>query len=482
VSRIRWYHFYFVLALFDLLVIMTSLQMHKATLGSAQRLVDAAFALDAQSDLVQRMQQRVVQLNAPGNDLFGASMPEEYDALLRRFRVAKANMNTLLERAGREGELFKQRDGSDWTKDLRRLREHVQGMEEEAQRLFNVFAPLAKESLSVDRREAVVDEAGPTMAKMDRLQHDALSTLGVLAQRNANFRLDLLQRHKDDLDQRYLSERLIIVLIIVILVGILAFGRRLQLADKALEEERRRLKEERKERLAAIGELCASVAHGIRNPLAAIRSSAQLALELGKMDDDSNGRLRDILNEGQRLGDRVTGLLRIAKSNQESFEDVVLNDVAAAAAGELRPEFERRGVQIQTEIDESPIVICGDRRFLEQVIVELLSNAMEQSKPGRAVYLITRRSADGMALIVVEDEGPGVPVKIRERVFDLFFTTKAGGTCIGLATVKRAARLHGGDVFIREGRKGGARFELLLPTIANRPGVCNQTKRLVETK
>lgn len=470
-SRIRWYHFYFFLAIFDVLVIMLSLQMHKSTLDSTEGLIAAAHELKEQAKQVQSAQQCIAQLNSPGNDLFSARGKEEFDLQSRRYKIAKANMRASLAGLDR----IMSRGNEDayrlWMKRVADLREKVRDMEFQAEHLFEVYKPLAASTLPNEDRESVLLTAGETMSKMDSLQHQALATLGSLAQQNVGYQTDLLDRHNADLEGRFLSERYVIALVILILVGVLAFGRRLHQADRALAEERRRVQEERRERLAAIGELCSSVAHGIRNPLAAIRSSAQLALELGKMDDDSSGRIRDILTEGRRLGDRVTGLLNMAKSNQDSFENSSLTDIVRLAARELKPELTKRGIRLVEEIDENEIRVMGDRRYLEQIVIELVSNAMEQSKPGDAVYVQCRAAGtDGMALVAVEDCGTGVPENIRSRVFDLFFTTKPSGTGIGLATVKRVARLHNGDVHVREGRTGGAKFEILLPALQTARG------------
>lgn len=463
-SRVRWYHFFFVLALFNVVVIMISLNMHAASIRSAQVLIDSAFALDEQSKIVQFIQQRVVQLCSPVNELFEANRPDEYQTLQHRFEIACNNMSVALRRAISDSEIHSGQNVEDWRRELSALERDITALEARADRMFEAFAPLADAALTADARRLILDEAGPLLVQMDRLQADALSTLGRLAQRNAAMRLDMLQSHKAGLDDRFISERYIIAMVFVILAGILAFGRRMHQADKALSEERRRVEEERRERLAAIGELCSSVAHGIRNPLASIRSSAQLALQLGQMDSDSSERLRDILSEGQRLGDRVTGLLSMARSSRDGFEVVDPASIVRSAARELSPELSRRGIELAEDISDEPMSVEGDRRRLEQAIIELLSNAMEQSKTGDTIRVYCRPAGtDEMALIAVEDQGAGVPPAIRERVFDLFFTTKPTGTGIGLATVKRVARLHGGDAMVREGAFGGARFEVVIP-------------------
>ncbi|MFQ5411243.1 MAG: PAS domain-containing sensor histidine kinase, partial [Phycisphaerae bacterium] len=304
--------------------------------------------------------------------------------------------------------------------------------------------------------------AGPKMAEMDHQQHEALGALGLLVARNAQARSHLLDTYQKDLRKRLDYERYFIAAVILILVGVLAFGRKLQQAERALIQERRRVEEERRERLAAIGELCSSVAHGIRNPLAAIRSSAQLTLELGRTDDESQQRLRDIMQEGERLGERVNGLLSMARTNAEAFESVDFSGIVAMAVRELRPELDRLGLQVKQSIEDPSITVHGDRRQLEQIVIELLSNAMDHSQSGDQVRVSLQRFGN-MAVLVVEDQGPGVPGAVQDRIFDLFFTTRPEGTGIGLATVKRIARLHGGDVRLTTSSPVGGRFEVTLP-------------------
>ncbi len=448
--KIRWYHYYFILAFFDVIVIMLSLQLHNQTLERVKEMIEEASSLQKQSGWLQRTQQRIVQLNAPGNDLFSARTPEDFRIQQRRFDQAKINMAAQLQQV-------EQRQLN-----IQNLELQINRMLQEAETIFKDFSAMSSGTLTQQDYESILHRAGPKMAEMDRQQHQALSALGLLFARNAHARSHLLDTYQKDLRKRLDYERYFIAAVILILVGVLAFGRKLQQAERALVQERRRAKEERRERLAAIGELCSSVAHGIRNPLAAIRSSAQLTLELGRTDDDSQQRLRDIMHEGERLGDRVTGLLSMARTNADAFELVELNSIVQMAVRELRPELDRIGLHIEQSIDEKLITVNGDRRQLEQIVIELLSNAMDHSNKGDTVHLGLQYDA-GDAVLVVEDRGPGIPDAVQDRIFDLFFTTRPDGTGIGLATVKRIARLHGGDVVLNSPDEGGARFEVTLP-------------------
>lgn len=448
-SRIRWYHFYFLLALFDVGVIMFSLHLHDRTLDGVGRLLKTAVQLDAKSRWHRTAQQRILELNAPGNELFRSKDHQHEQA---RFRVARLNMaDTLDSPMARD-------------MDTALLRERIDKMVAAARIIFDEFDAMREPHLSADQRQESMAHAGQAMAKMDEQQHLALRALAVLIEQNAADRYGLLQGHEAALQDRLNSERYFLAAVVLILVGVLGFGRRLQQADRALREERRLVKEERRERLAAIGELCSSVAHGIRNPLASIRSSADLTLELGTMDDNSRLRLNDILDEGRRLGDRVSGLLSMARVTNDSFRMVNLSEVVLSAANELCAEFAKRGLNLTPDVADPEIMVLGDHRQLEQVVIELLSNAMEHSDADSEVRVTCEAlPAEGRAIIRVENDGSGIPSEVKSRIFDLFFTTKPSGTGIGLATVKRSARLHGGDVTLLSTAEGRTRFEVWLP-------------------
>lgn len=454
-SRIRWYHVCFLLALFDVAVILLSLQVHTGTMSDAERLIDRARRHGEQSRWLQRAEERVVRLNAPGNELFAN---EDFDLCARRYAFEKEKMLDILE----EGRVIK---------GLGPLpEEEIREMIADADKLFAIYRPVAPLPIDDPARDQATLSAGEVMARMDAAQHEALRKLGLIQSVSDAVRDELLQTHQRDLERRARDERYLIAAVIVILVGILAFGRKLYEAERNLQEERRRLEEARRERLAAIGELCSSVAHGIRNPLAGIRSSAQLTLELGQLDGASKNRLQDILEEGRRLGDRVTGLLALAKATADRFADVSLNQVVRCATDGLRSELADRGVSLELDLPEGDVHVRGDQHQLEQIVIELVSNAMDHSSSGGRIHVTCHRPhANGRVQIAVQDDGPGVSDDLRKSLFDLFMTTKASGTGIGLATVRRYARLHGGDVDLAPSDRG-ARFVVSLPVALGESG------------
>lgn len=451
--RIRSRNLYFLLALFDVFVIMFSLYLHSRTIEDASEVAEAASSLDDQLRWLQLAQQRVVELNGPGNDLFRAESPDDYARLVRRFENAKVNSVSLF------------RDAADRASGISGLQPVVDAMIEAAEGLFEDFRPMSAHAITQSDRLEILRTAGPKMAEMDERQHEALWKLGSLVTQHSERKNLLLEEHESRLHSTAIYQRSFVAAVIAILVGVLIFGRRLQESDRALEEQRRLLEEERRERLAAIGEMCSSVAHGIRNPLAAICSSVEMSLETPGLDAKTTRRLQETLKEGERLSDRVHGLLDVARMNGSVRERMSLSEVVQQGVRELGPEIQNRGVSLTLDVTNHPLFIVGDPKSLELAVIELLSNAMEHTPSGGTIHVECRiHTASGDAMFAVEDSGPGVPPAVRDRVFDLFFSTKPRGTGIGLASVKRIAQVHGGDVELQTGDAGGARFVVTLPT------------------
>lgn len=448
-SRIRWYHVFFLLSVVDAGAVVVCLEWHRQTLSSVDRLIERSARLDEQSRSLRRLEQGILELGEPGNDLFESN---QLQVERGRFETAKGRIARAIGEAGRTG------------MDATGLAAAIASIEQSTEQVFEFYREYQAAGNDAGERHTLLQSAARSMAQLDQHHVQAMRTLGLLTARCGAERDELLHRHEDELQNRVAIERYGIACVVVILVGLLYFGQRMRQTTLSLEAERRRTEEERRERLAAIGELCSSVAHGIRNPLAAIRSSAQLSLEHSSLDANGRERLTDILDEAQRLGDRVTGLLNMAKINSAAFSQLNLEEITRSAVRELQPEMNRLGLKVKLELPREQIELLGDRRQLEQAVIELLSNAMEHSPKGGTVGVRCEPpNGDGRARISVEDSGPGVPVDVRPRVFDLFFTTKPAGTGIGLATVKRIARLHEGDVAFECPPGGGARFVVSLP-------------------
>jgi signal transduction histidine kinase len=448
--RLRWHHLFIVFTICMAGVILLSLELHRESFRRAGQLLEAAARLDEKPRWFKRIEQGILELSAPGNDVF-TSLDGAFER--RRLNQALARLDEELKSEGARA------------LDIGTLQTRIEAMAAAARTVLDNFEQLEAPGVSAEEQRTHLMKAAQAMSRMDREQLTAIREIGILADRTRAEQRNILDEHEENFQAGMMRERYFIAAGVVFLFGLLWIGYRLQKTSEALETERRRVQEERRERLAATGELCSSVAHGIRNPLAAIQSSAELTLELGRLDEESRRRLEDILSEGKRLADRVTGLLGIARVHADGFQTLVLQDVVATAVHEVEPEVNRQGLVLQRTLPRDAIAIRGDRLQLEQLVIELVSNAMEHSQPGQPIEVRCDRPVqNGTAEITVQDLGEGVPVQARGRLFDLFFTTKPHGTGIGLATVRRIARMHGGDVALADSPQG-AKFVVTLPTV-----------------
>jgi len=247
-----------------------------------------------------------------------------------------------------------------------------------------------------------------------------------------------------------------------ILHGIDRLGASLRLK---IAEERKLVDQlHHKERLAALGQVAAGVAHELRNPLATIRLRAQMYVRT-KDAEQLNRSSMLILGEIDRLSAVLDRLLYFAKPIQlqlQGFEpDMLCGEIVSA----LQPEAERSGVELSHR--ECPCgAITGDKLKLRQVLENLIRNSVEsfdgmESAPRKIV--VTTVSANDHVVLAVEDNGTGLKEDARSRAFDPFFTTKAHGTGLGLSIAREIARAHRGTLELKPIPSGGTLAKLTLP-------------------
>lgn len=231
----------------------------------------------------------------------------------------------------------------------------------------------------------------------------------------------------------------------------------------------RQLREQvaRSERLSGLGRLLAGVAHELNNPLTSVIGYAQLIPSMPP-GEALNRRLETVRREAERCRRIVRGLLRFARPHAPDRGAVSLNQVATDVASLLAYSARAQGVTIAVDLDPDTRAILGDVHELEQAVVNLVSNAQHAiSGAGRTgtVTLRTRGAEAGLAVLEVEDDGPGVPEALRARVFDPFFSTKptGQGTGLGLWLVYNTVGSHGGRIDLDASASGGARFRIALP-------------------
>jgi signal transduction histidine kinase len=216
-----------------------------------------------------------------------------------------------------------------------------------------------------------------------------------------------------------------------------------------------------KERLAAIGEIAGAVAHTIRNPLAGMRMTAQQAsIELG--EHPVSELVQAFIGETDRLSSRIDSLLDFARPFHVEKRACSLADVARRAAAQVRGRASARRITIDESAVAADVPVHADPVLFEQLVVELVANAVDASPDGGCVRVACGRSGRASFLEVC-DEGTGIPIERRERMFRMFYTTKAKGTGIGLATVKRIADSHHASIDAGDAPGGGARFTVTIP-------------------
>jgi two-component system, NtrC family, sensor histidine kinase HydH len=228
-------------------------------------------------------------------------------------------------------------------------------------------------------------------------------------------------------------------------------------ANRSLQEARGEV--QRSERVAALGQLSAGLAHELRNPLSTIRSSAEMIARqpAPEMARELSGYITE---EADRASSIVTRFLEFARPLKLRISPTDLNDVLDKGAGQLRLMAEQKQINFVRSYAPDLPAIPLDAELVERVVVNLLSNAVQASPIGADVTMRTRWQPGSVEFSVV-DRGPGVPPENRENIFNPFFTTRPDGTGLGLAIVSRIVEEHGGTVSVES--DSGACFRVVLP-------------------
>lgn len=230
---------------------------------------------------------------------------------------------------------------------------------------------------------------------------------------------------------------------------------------EAIEAARARLVQS--EKLAALGQLSATIAHEVRNPLAVIRSAAQsLGESVAPGDAESERACRFITVEIDRLTSVVGSLLAFARPLRLELRPVGVDELFDGALLLAGPDLARERIQVTRPTTLAPLRVQADVDLVRQVLVGLLVNAVEAAGPEGTIALDVHERA-GSVEIDVADSGPGVPAELRTRIFEPFFTTRTRGTGLGLPIARQIVEAHGGTLAVGERRGGGARFTVRLP-------------------
>jgi len=244
-------------------------------------------------------------------------------------------------------------------------------------------------------------------------------------------------------------------------------------ARLAAEELARRNREqvELLSRVSLLGEMTASLAHELNQPLAAIVNNATAAMQYLEQGRLNSGQLKEILDDvvadGRRACDVMHNVRRAIKKGSAIRGQINLNDVVKAVAHMVQADADAQSCKIQLSLTQDLPAIEGDPTQIQQVLINLVSNAfdaMRDTPPNRRVVdIATDYNGDATIGVAVRDYGSGISETTRERLFEQFFTTKDDGLGMGLAIVRSIIEAHGGTVAAENASGGGARFHFRLP-------------------
>jgi signal transduction histidine kinase/putative methionine-R-sulfoxide reductase with GAF domain len=221
----------------------------------------------------------------------------------------------------------------------------------------------------------------------------------------------------------------------------------------------------RRERLAAIGELAAAVAHEVRNPLGAIFNSVGPLRRMLQGQRDPAQLLDIVAEECERLNQIVGDLLDFARPSEPSFSPTAVGSLISSVVEAAAASATSAGVQIATHVPADLPPPALDARLMRQALLNLVINAVQASPRGEQVRIGVAHEAGDVLRIEVEDAGAGVAPQVAARMFEPFFTTKAAGTGLGLTIVKRIVEAHHGSISCEPGPARGAHFVLRLPIL-----------------
>lgn len=235
------------------------------------------------------------------------------------------------------------------------------------------------------------------------------------------------------------------------------------LAEDKLEMEKALAAQEAR---AIIGDLTATIAHEIKNPLSNIRALCQIVLEDESVRASYGRDLEFVVSETRRLNDSIVQLLQYAAHPAGEPVDVDLTALLHRAAAGIR--ITAAGLTVEQDIQSGLLLPAADPRSVEQIVLNLVSNAAQASPPGGLIRIAAGRRG-GAILFQVRDQGPGIPSDLHEKIFQPYFTTRQSGTGLGLAIVLKNLRQLGGSISLQSPVEDGLGSEFTVTLPLERP-------------
>ena len=224
-------------------------------------------------------------------------------------------------------------------------------------------------------------------------------------------------------------------------------------------------------KVADLGAVAAGLAHEIRNPLNSLYINGQLLEEmLSELPEKSVPQKGDLLSLAranlkvtQRLNDTLSGFLRFARPPAMELAPVDLNRIVSETLRFLEMELSYRGVSLKTKLHPTPLPVLADEKLLKQALLNLLLNAQEAAEKEEKMIRVTTGVRAGRPFVRVHDNGRGIPLSDRRRIFRLFFTTRKNGSGLGLPIVRQIVQQHGGAIYVRSREGEGTTMTVALP-------------------
>lgn len=229
------------------------------------------------------------------------------------------------------------------------------------------------------------------------------------------------------------------------------------------QQERKRLQAENTE----LATLAGGLAHEIRNPLSTIGMNLELLAEELENDDSQKARrmirrIGNLQGECRNLEEILNAFLQFARAGELHLADGNLNLIVSDYIDFLEPQANSMEVELRPHLDSDLPIVMLDKSLMRQALVNLCRNAIEAMPDGGSVDLLTRTRGDDVVLEII-DTGKGMDEKTRSQMFQAFFSTRSGGSGLGLATVRRIVEAHHGRISCESEVGKGTRFTITLP-------------------
>jgi PAS domain S-box-containing protein len=230
------------------------------------------------------------------------------------------------------------------------------------------------------------------------------------------------------------------------------------------------------ERLSLAGQMVSAVAHEVATPLSVVANIAELLRLDAEADSRTAAELQKIITQVRRVTEMMRSLLGFVRQSPAHFAAIDLAQLARETLDLMSYELRKARIEPALEADPAAPPVWGDRHQLQQVLLNLVTNAMQAMNTGGRLWLRVGLAAsqgdDPRAVaLIVEDNGPGIAPEARQKLFDFFYTTRGeeGGTGLGLAITKQIVEGHGGHIAVENVPAGGARFAVMLPAAFRQP-------------